>query len=283
MLRKIKKIVVLYHKGCRDGFGAAWAAWKKFGSRAEYIPIGHEEPPLKLKNKEIYMLDITYATPVLKKLMRENERVTSIDHHVSAEKATKLTKDYSYAVNHSGAVLAWRYFHREEKDPMLLRYIEDGDIWKWKISKSKEILNFVGLSDFNFLVWDRMARDLEKLKKRKAYIEKGALLLKYADSLVSYLLPSAEKVKFAGYTTYAINAPRYFASDLGNILATKLPPLAIVWREEAGRVKVSLRSNGKADVSKIAQRFGGGGHKAAAFFSFQAGKTFPWKIILRSR
>src|SRR3989344_1169898 len=38
-----KKIAVLYHKGCTDGFGAAWAAWKKFGARAEYLGVerGH--------------------------------------------------------------------------------------------------------------------------------------------------------------------------------------------------------------------------------------------------
>jgi hypothetical protein len=30
--------VVIYHADCRDGFGAAYAAWKKFGDNASYIP-----------------------------------------------------------------------------------------------------------------------------------------------------------------------------------------------------------------------------------------------------
>ena len=33
-MEPLKNIVVIYHADCRDGFGAAYAAWKKFGDRA---------------------------------------------------------------------------------------------------------------------------------------------------------------------------------------------------------------------------------------------------------
>ena len=36
-METLKKIVVIYHDQCRDGFGAAYAAWKKFGDDASYI------------------------------------------------------------------------------------------------------------------------------------------------------------------------------------------------------------------------------------------------------
>jgi len=38
-----KEIVVLYHANCLDGFGAAYAAWKKFGDTADYIPVQYGE------------------------------------------------------------------------------------------------------------------------------------------------------------------------------------------------------------------------------------------------
>jgi phosphoesterase RecJ-like protein len=41
--------------------------------------------------------------------------------------------------------------------------------------------------------------------------------------------------------------------------------------EEDRRVKVSVRSNGKADVNRFAQRFGGGGHPAASGFRMPCG------------
>ena len=40
-------ISVLYHADCPDGFGGAYAAWKKFGDTAEYIPVKYgRTPPL---------------------------------------------------------------------------------------------------------------------------------------------------------------------------------------------------------------------------------------------
>src|SRR3989344_3599696 len=69
--RKISKdIVVLYHSNCTDGFGGAWAAWKKFGDKAEYIGVIHQTPvPKGLKNKCIYSVDFTYPEPIVKKLI----------------------------------------------------------------------------------------------------------------------------------------------------------------------------------------------------------------------
>ena len=60
--RDLKKpVIVFYHERCSDGFGAAWAAWKKFGARAAYVPITHNEGiPEDLRGKEIYFVDIVY-------------------------------------------------------------------------------------------------------------------------------------------------------------------------------------------------------------------------------
>jgi phosphoesterase RecJ-like protein len=59
--------------------------------------------------------------------------------------------------------------------------------------------------------------------------------------------------------------------------------VALLLREEGGRVKGSLRTNDdKIDVAKIAQNWGGGGHKKAAGFTI-AGKLAVtdtgWKIV----
>src|SRR3989338_10219323 len=128
----MKKIIILYHADCSDGFGGAWAAWKKFGNKVSYIPVWHQEPPPKgLKNKIIYMIDFTYPEKITKKLIRDNKRVTSIDHHETAEKTTKLTFDYRFSLDNSGSALAWKYFHPKKKIPLFLKNIEDMDLWKF--------------------------------------------------------------------------------------------------------------------------------------------------------
>lgn len=273
-----KKIIVIYHGDCPDGFGAAWAAWRMFGKSADYIPVAHHEPPpAGLRGKEVYLLDFTYKASIIKALMAKNARVTAIDHHESREAETKLTEKYSYAVNHSGSVLAWLYFHPQKTIPALLRYVEDRDIWKWRMPNGKKILSVIDLFERDFAVWNKLAKKLESRKIRKEFAAQGELLMRHDDMLMRKLLTAADKVKFTGRTVYALNAPRYFADDLGHILCKKLPPFAVIWREENGLIRVSLRANGKIDVSKIAKRFGGGGHKSASGFSFPFEKKFPWK------
>jgi len=275
-----QKIVVIYHGDCPDGFGGAWSAWKKFGNMAVYIPV-HDRlsPPFKIKNKEVYLIDYVYQPDVIKKLMRDNVRVTAIDHHISIAESVKLTYRYSYDVKHSGAVLAWNYFHPGKKVPMLLRYIEDRDVWKWNTPHSRELLMLIDLAPLDFKVWSSLAKDLEDARTHATYVKKGTLLLLHYRSLCEKLLPNADLVKFEGAKIFAINCPRYFADDIGHTLAAKTRSFSLSWNEFGGIIHVSLRSDGKVDVAKIAKKYGGGGHRQASGFSFEAGKKTPWKLL----
>lgn len=278
--RVMKKIVVLYHKNCTDGFGAAWAAWKKFGSKAEYVAVDHQAlPPAGIIEKEVYMVDFTYPLAITQSLIEKNNRVTAIDHHVSSKEATLSTKDPFYAVNHSGAVLSWMYFHPGQKVPLLLRYVEDTDIWKFKLPHSRELWEYLDLFDFDFNIWDALVRDFERSSKRKEFVVKGEVLLRREERLIARLISNnKEKVRFAGFAAYSINSP-LFSSQIGHQLAMLLPPIAIIWHRKDGVTYVSLRSDGTVDVSKLAAKFGGGGHKAAAAFAIKGNKKLPWTAI----
>ncbi len=275
-----QKIVVIYHGKCPDGFGGAWAAWKKFGAKAAYLPArDRSTPPVSLKNKIVYLIDYTYDEPIIKKLLKDNICVTAIDHHVSQRSATMLTEKYLYDVHHSGAVLAWQYFHPGMPVPMLLRYVEDRDIWKWKVPHAREVLMMVDLAPYDFKAWSRLAKDIDDSRVRATYLKKGTLLDLHYRSLYEKLLPNAELVKFAGYKIYALNCPYYFADDLGHELAVKTKSFSLLWNESGGRIRCSLRSAGAIDVAKIAKKFGGGGHKQSSGFSFPVGKKTPWKLL----
>jgi nanoRNase/pAp phosphatase (c-di-AMP/oligoRNAs hydrolase) len=275
-----QKIVVIYHGKCPDGFGGAWAAWKKFGAKAAYLPArDRSAPPVPLKNKIVYVIDYTYDAPIIKKLIKDNIRVTAIDHHVSQKEGTMLTEKYLYDVKHSGATLAWEYFHPGKKMPMLLRYVEDRDIWKWNVPHAREMLMLIDLAPFDFKAWSQLAKDIDDPAARATYLKKGALLELHYRSLYEKLLPNAELVKFVGHTIYALNCPYYFADDLGHELAIKTRSFALLWNESGGRIRCSLRSAGKIDVAKIAKKYGGGGHKQSSGFSFPVGEKTPWKLL----
>lgn len=276
---KMKSIVVLYHAKCDDGFGAAWSAWRKFGSRASYVPLEHQKsPPPGLKGKELYFLDFTYPIPITQKLIQENKGVTAVDHHISAKKAVLSTHKHLFDIKHSAAVLSWKYFHPGRPVPRLLKHIEDIDLWKFKLMHTREIIAYLETQPFDFKVWTNIADGLEDASTRKKYIEEGGLILVFQERLIEHIAERAELVSFAGRNVLAVNSP-VFNSQIGHILVKRHPPLGLIWSATSGAIRVSLRSKGNVDVSKIAKRFGGGGHKNAAGFSLKEGAKLPWKPI----
>ncbi|MCL1846548.1 MAG: DHH family phosphoesterase [Coriobacteriia bacterium] len=68
-----------------------------------------------------------------------------------------------------------------------------------------------------------------------------------------------------------LNVSRDETEGLPTILrSVKGTDVAVLLREEDGRVRVNLRAKGCCDVGAFARRFGGGGHQAAAGFTLEA-------------
>lgn len=276
-----KKVAVLYHGDCKDGIGGAWAAWKKFGSKADYIPLFREIPSnLKLKDKTIYFIDFAPRTVEEMLELRKKNKVVALDHHVSGEIIVKSADEYVYDINHSGAVLAWKYFHPKKPVPKLLKHIEDGDIWKFALPKTKEVSAWLGVVDFKELKdFDSIAKKFEKPSLRKKFIEQGDLLLNFQDREIDEIIRlTTTRVEFEGHKILAVNSPVH-RSAIGHIIAEKSKSFGIVWVERANVIKVSLRSIKNFDVAKIAEKYGGGGHKNAASFTLKKGSELPWRII----
>lgn len=280
-LKKLKPICVLYHADCKDGFTAAWAAWKKFGSKADYIPIKLGNlPPSEIKNKIVYTLDFMYYSPYLEKFIENNKKIVVIDHHISAKDFIKKVSEHVFDISHSGAALAFKYFHPNDKIPRIVGLVEEGDLWKFRSKDVKEILAYMGLFDFDFKIWDKLISLGEKESNCKKFAEYGTAIISYEDKIIENIIrKNAYQVIFEGHKIYAVNAPRFLGSQIGMILSKKYPPFALVWQRDKNRIEVSLRSNGSLDVSKTAVKFGGGGHNNAAGFSLPANSKFPWKDV----
>ena len=302
----MKSIVVCYHKNCPDGFGAACAAWKKFGNTAYYIAVDPEVlPSEKIKGKEIYILDNSYKKEVQLQLRKVNKKVVILDHHISSEANVRAFPENVFDNDHSGAVLAWQYFHPVRNSisidrsdtqstgvvshganlfkpiPKLLLYIEDGDLWKFKLPFSQSILSYVYAHDFNFHVWNTLQKELESKKRMARIHEKGDAIIQYRDVLVKEAVAKAYLARFVDKNVFVVNSStKRITSLVGHALCKKNPPFSVVWYEaKDGTVHVSLRSEGNFDVSKIVQKYGGGGHKNAGGFVLPAHKPFPWKRI----
>lgn len=275
---EMKELIVFYHGNCNDGFGAAWVAYKKFKSNASYIPIQHDSPlPADLRKKNIYFLDFCPGLEDIKRLHKEAAGLYVIDHHESVKEVIKNVPNKIYDLSHSGSVLAWQYFFPGQAIPKLLRHVEDKDLWNFKLSKTKEILAALDLEDHNFQTWNRFAKKLDNTGKRKDVIEQGKTILEYQRRVIGSLVGQADRVKFEGYEVLCVNSP-VLNSEIGSALVKKMPPFGIIWYEQKGKIKVSLRSDSKLNVFKLAAKYGGGGHPGAAGFRIKGSKK-PWQYL----
>lgn len=271
-----KNIAVFYHGNCPDGFGGAYSAWKKFGNKADYFPLLWQRlTDYKTEAKTIYFIDFS-PEGLIKKFKKEGKNVILIDHHISARNLMALGDNSLFSVEKSGATLAWEYFFPTQKTPLLLKHIQDQDTWQFKIKNTKEISKVIGSYDMNFKIWDKLRKDIDNKIKYKELIKLGSYLLKKNDQEVKLIISEGiREARFENQKAYVVNSP-FHESIIGNTIA-KHGGIGIIWSERRdGKIKVSLRSLGKVDVSKVAIKYGGGGHKNAASFIIPVGSKIPW-------
>lgn len=276
----MKDTVVLYHANCPDGFSGAWAARKKFGKKADYIGVKHHEPPpLGLDDKDVYIIDFSYPKETTKKLIEETKSLTQIDHHITVKEITESVPNHVYDNNHSGAILAWKYFFPDEETPLFLRYVEDLDLWKFDILRAEDFLAFSATVPFNFDRWDTLVEEFEDEKKRNSYLDRGKNLLEYQNKLIEEMLEGGEEADFDGHFALVVNSP-VLPSQLGNAIVKRGYDIGVTWAHSNDVIKVSLRS-GKdedVDVGKLAKKYGGGGHESSAGFTIKDEEEFPWQV-----
>jgi len=273
-----KQIVVLYHRKCSDGFGAAYAAWKKFGDMAEYIPVSYGDSIAeKLEGREVFMLDFCYELPgEIKRLVATTKRLVIIDHHGSAKQLVESVPEHVFDTEHSGAILAWTYFHPEAVPPLLLEYIEDHDLYRHQLPQSEEMTTYISIQPRTFEAWDKLVQKFDQPASRVNILKAASFYSEYFNALVEMSANEAKKVRFEGHECYFATTHAAMRSQVADALYTKLPPIALVVSAHPDGFGVSIRGDGSVDVSKIAEKYGGGGHPNSSGFFIRNGTDMPW-------
>lgn len=272
----MSNILVIYHGNCDDGFGAAYAAWKKFGDQAEYFPGIYGEDAPDVTGKIVYMLDFSYKREVLERMSEQAADIVILDHHKSAKEDLEPliqngTVKGQFDMTRSGAMMAWVYFHPGQYIPRLIAYIQDRDLWQHRLKSSREVSIALRSYPKEFDVWSDLMAD----RRTGELMEEGRHVLRAHDMTVQSIASNHYLVDFGGCEVLIANCPWAFASDVGAELA-KDRPYSITFTRETDVVRVSLRSSGDYDVSELALAYGGGGHANAAGFTLSASKPCPW-------
>lgn len=268
----IKKPLVIYHANCADGFSAAWCFWNKYGDEFEYYPGVYSAPIPDVVDRDVYLVDFSYKRDVVeKKIIPFARRVVLLDHHTSAltDLAELIGLDQVHCtLNKSGARIAWEFVNGNEEPPIVLQHIEDRDLWLFKMKGSKEISEVVFSYEYTFDNWDRLMSIREE--EIPAVIERGsAIQKKHMKDVHELLVACKRKFIINGMFVPTANMPYMMASDAGMIMSATSCFAATYYDTEEHRV-FSLRSNPAypqwGDVSIVAAKYGGGGHKHAAGF-----------------
>lgn len=275
-----KDIAILYHGGCPDGFGGAYAAWKKFGDDAEYIPVKHGRPvPEGLAGRKLFFVDFCYPQDSMNSIVKTAASVTVLDHHLGNRDVVENMPEHTFDEKRSGATIAWGYFHPDTPVPTVLKYVEDGDLYLFKLPDSRAVLSYMYAQPFHFDIWDTLAAKLKNDKERAVLIERGKMYAEHFAILVEQIANKATLVSFEGFECYLATAADMFASDVGNRLARLKPPLGIIVNFHGDVMNVSLRSDASVDVSAIARKYGGNGHPQSSAFRLKWNDPLPWTVL----
>jgi hypothetical protein len=288
-----------------DGLGAAWAIWRKFGDSVEYIPVSYGKPIAgDFTSKHVLMVDFSLKRDELFEMIGLGvSSIVVLDHHKTAQAELEtfaIHRTDCASLSHadidrilfdlavldlapivvrfdmekSGARLAWEFAHDTITAPLLIGHIEDRDLWRFKIPGTKEIHTAIRSYPPSLLTFDSLVSRVSSL-----FVE-GESILRAERQIMEGALKHAYKMCIDGHVVPVVNCILHFASDAAHELLNRNPeaPFSAVWCiGDNGRMHFSLRSeDARADVSEIAKRFGGGGHRNAAGFEISANDA-SWK------
>lgn len=273
----ITPTLCIYHAHCADGFGAAWAVWKRFGDQVEFHPGSHGTLPPDCTGHDVLLVDFSYKMPGMEQIMAQARTVTILDHHKTAQADIQPLLDAGtilgeFDMSRSGAAMAWDWCFPDESRPRLIAHIQDRDLWRFELTGTRQIGAVLFTYEQDFEVWSGIAKVLESDESWETLYATGLTLERKHQKDVKQLVEvTARTMVIGGETVPVANLPYMYASDAGNIMAEGRPFAACYYDTANGR-KFSLRSRDTGrDVSEIAAAYGGGGHARAAGFTMPIG------------
>ena len=285
------KPLVIYHANCTDGFCAAWVAHKALEDGTEYLPAQYGDPipsADKLLGRSVFILDFSWKRPQLEEMAKHAGHITILDHHKTAEADLKGIEaelpdvQCIFDMGRSGARLAWDYwFGGRTIVPWPVLYAEDRDLWRWKLDDSKEINAVLRSYPQDFKAWDGLEGAYQSSTYWRELLIGGCAILRDQQRTIAEAVKNAVEIEEYGNKVLIVNATSNISEIAGEL--AKGRPFGVCYfvryLGEGNGVEcvISLRSEeGKGvDVSEIAKKHGGGGHRHAAAYTVKARLSEP--------
>lgn len=276
--------ICLYHGNCPDGIGAAFPLWRLF-PKIQMIPSYYGNPPPyeKIKNKNIVIVDFSYRKSEMAKICKLASFVILLDHHESnfRELYDFKAPNYICVFNTliSASQISWSYFYGGQAVPWFLNYIGDMDLYKWELPYSREI--HAVMEYFQWYTWEKMEEMYSDIRPVTIQINEmlnfARVLSSFREKQINTVSKKAVLCNFMQFRVAVVQGISNLISDIGNYTSTLYDcDFVAVWRYLLSKDewRISLRTHkNDIDLSKIARKFGGGGHKKASAFIIYGNKA----------
>ena len=297
--------LIIYHDKCADGIVAAWACWRRWGDKPQYVACNYGmEPPAPevLSGKNILIVDFSFPADVLRAMVANGARsIVILDHHKTAQAALEPFSRFAdkperftlatvesmildlqqgghppicalFDMNRSGARMAWDFAMGGEPGVLVIE-AERYDLWLFPpavdgVHDDAEALHVEIQS--GAMTVERMEVLDGELSIGIRPFERGRAILRWKDQLVLEIAARAHRRTVAGVPgVIAVECPYSLVSAVGHHLLDQYPDAPFAAMSVTGEAAVtwSLRSHDdRMDVSEVAKSMGGGGHRNAAGF-----------------
>lgn len=272
----------IYHDKCMDGYTSAWIVGRTRGEKVELFPASYgDKPPFELaKDRNVYIVDFSYPKNDILALAVYARKIIILDHHKTAKADLEAVIGNPYIPNvagvfsesSSGAGLCWDWFVGTDKHPWIVAYVQDRDLWKFAYGDdSKAFHAWLSCQRFVPEAWEDIFEQMEDGQTRNEILERGHAILRSNQFIIHDLCQPTnwQTIKLGNIYMPCINIIPQFSSEAGNYIANlSNDNCAALYHDTTDKRRWSLRSNENGpDVSEIAKRYGGGGHRNAAGFS----------------
>lgn len=293
----MENIYCIYHADCLDGWVAALGVKQyaqknniDFKMEPYYYgdPINYDQVA---EDTTVYIVDFSFDANVIWMLSGKCRKVYVFDHHhgwkdeaaelqdfIESEMAVNNNIEVVFDETRSGALITWE--HLGLYVPDWVRAVSDRDLWQFKLRLSSEICHALLSHGLEWNLFWGMMLVADNTVTDTLAIE-GVAIVRARNQMSEHLVENSrsEIRLFGSETVDIVECPRVLISEtlemvnkLNSNYVTQLGHIDTTYAigyhtAYTNRWKYSLRAgHDNVDLSIIAKRFGGGGHRRAASF-----------------
>lgn len=273
--------LVLYHSADYDGIASGLICEKFLKLRGNTVKLegwdyGKPVPKVDSLVDEIYMVDITIPE------LMDDPRLIWIDHHKTSI-AEYNERARGYRIDGVAACrLCWQWFtcendlpkkedyvDRKVEEPITVRLLGEYDVWDHRDEHTQPLQ--LGLRTYKEFPTGLL--NMAEYKLFTEVLNRGELVFDYERSIRRSYVKKMFELNFEGIKFLALNAAQGNSLSFSEHKELEKYDALFFFRYngEARNWMISLYSNTKCpkdiDLSVIAKKYGGGGHKGACGFT----------------